>query len=134
MCGRWGKDVPTFRPEPNPHEPNRANFPEQQSDRTGDEGGRLHCKRPSRPSALYIYLLSNNIIITMDKATYLRNALAKKEKGIGFWLTYVVAPSPFIPRLFLPTCLLTTLPQLPSPVHRQDHPRWRRLQLGAHGC
>lgn len=36
----------------------------------------------------------------MDKATYLRNALAKKEKGIGFWLTYVPSPSP---RLFLPT-------------------------------
>ncbi|RSH85757.1 hypothetical protein EHS25_003898 [Saitozyma podzolica] len=34
----------------------------------------------------------------MDKATYLRNALAKKEKGIGFWLTF---PHPSIAKTIL---------------------------------
>jgi hypothetical protein len=57
-----------------------------------------------------------------------------RQEGEGYrLLAHVRAVAVATPLPSDMTCPLTPR-QLPPPVHRQDHPRRRGLQLGAHGC
>jgi hypothetical protein len=76
------------------------------------------------------------IMAPFQDSLKLRSALDGQKPGIGFWLTYVLSDplhaDPCRGYLGKRRSRLTT--QLPAQPHLQDHPRWRRLQLGLGRC